>query len=394
MSEVHIIGGSAAGLFAGYLLARAGKTVRLFDTNNVLDTESRTLITTSRLAEVIGFCPDEAICNEIDQIQLFSARRFVTIPLKDPDLVVERSIIIRSLAKMAMGAGVTVHAGCKLLKMDMQREGVSLTFRDTHSGRVEKISSTTVIGADGAFSGVARLATGTSPATTPILQAIVKLPKQYQAKTTQVWFEPKNTPYFYWLIPQSQSRGAVGLIAETGQDLKRNLDRFLLRLNLDADEIQAARVPAYRHWIAPWRRISGADVYLVGDAAAQVKVTTVGGLVTGLRGAKAAANAILRRTEYAAEMALLRQELGLHLMIRSVLNKFETSDYDRLLELLNPKTIHLLGRHNRDRAAMILCKILIAQPKLVSFAAQKLTQFTRNLSSRFNAKRRPVLTDN
>ena len=84
----------------------------------------------------------------------------------------------------------------------------------------------------------------------------------------------------------------MGLIAEDGKSVRNQLARFLDRLGLKPVQIQSARIPSYNHVTRPWRRISGCDVYLVGDAAAQVKVTTVGGLVTGLRGAKAAAKAI------------------------------------------------------------------------------------------------------
>ena len=132
--------------------------------------------------------------------------------------------------------------------------------------------------------------------------------------------------------------------------------------------MQAARIPAYTHSIRPWSKISGSDIYLVGDAAAQVKVTTVGGLVTGLRGAKAAANAILQRGNYLKELRPLRRELSLHLLLRSVLNRFRSTDYDRLLGLLNEKTIHLLGRYNRDQAGRMICRILLAQPRLLRFA--------------------------
>jgi hypothetical protein len=93
-----------------------------------------------------------------------------------------------------------------------------------------------------------------------------------------------------------------------------------------------------------------------------------GGLVTGLRGAKIAANAILGRSNYFQEAAALRQELSLHLLIRKFLNRFDNTDYDRLLDLLNEKTIRLLGRYNRDRAASIICRVLLAQPRLLSFA--------------------------
>lgn len=61
-------------------------------------------------------------------------------------------------------------------------------------------------------------------------------------------------------------------------------------------------------------------------------------------------------------VVLLRRELSLHLLIRNVLNRFHGADYARLLDLLNPKTIELLGRYNRDHAAKMLCRIL-AQPR-------------------------------
>ena len=38
-------------------------------------------------------------------------------------------------------------------------------------------------------------------------------------------------------------------------------------------EWQGAQIPVYRKWIPVKRRVGNGDVYLVGDAAAQVKVT-------------------------------------------------------------------------------------------------------------------------
>ena len=368
-ADVDVIGGSAAGLFAAYLLAREGKQVRLFDANDVLHTESRTLITTSRLAEVLGFLPREAICNEINRIDLFSPGRSVTIPMKQPDLVVERSAVVRLLARKALDAGVEIRGGCKFLNMEPGNGSATLTIRDVHHDCVEQFKAKTIIGADGTFSRVGKIATGNGHETTPILQAIVKLPDTIHCNTTQVWFEPDDTPYFYWLIPESRERAAVGFITEEGKSARIKLERFLRRQRLEILEMQAARIPAYTHSIRPLRRVFGAQIYLIGDAAAQVKVTTVGGLVTGLRGAKAAAYAILRRTDYLKELRPLRRELSLHLILRSVLNRFRSTDYDRLLALLNQKTIHLLGLYNRDHAASMICRILLAQPRLLRFAS-------------------------
>ena len=368
MVEVDIIGGSAAGLFAGYLLAREGKRVRLFDANDVLNAESRTLITTSRLTEVLGFFPQEAVINQIDQIELYSPGRSVTIPMKEPDLVVERAAVVRLLARKALDAGVEIRGGCKLVNVEPGRAGVRFAIRDTHQERVEVFESKTLIGADGMSSRVAKGAGRNGHQTTPLLQAIVELPSAARRGTTQVWFEPEDTRYFYWSIPQSHKHAAVGFIAEDGKTATTKLKRFLARVGLKPVEIQSARIPTYRHFARPWRRTHGCDIYLVGDAAAQVKVTTVGGLVTGLRGGKAAANAILGRAGYRRELRSLQGELSLHLLIRSVLNRFQSADYDRLLDLLNEKMVELLGVHNRDHAASMLWRILLAQPRLLGLA--------------------------
>ncbi|MBI2531002.1 MAG: FAD-dependent monooxygenase [Deltaproteobacteria bacterium] len=131
-SEVLIVGGSAAGLFAAYLLAREGKRVRLFDANDVQHTASRTLITTSRLTDVLGFVPQEAIVNEINEIEIFSRQRSVTIPMRQADLVVERAAIVRLLAQKALQAGVEICGGCKFLNLDPGGGGVTVTIHDTH----------------------------------------------------------------------------------------------------------------------------------------------------------------------------------------------------------------------------------------------------------------------
>src|SRR3989337_1288265 len=117
VSEVDIIGGSAAGLFAAYLLAREGKRVRLFDANDVLNTDSRTLITTSRLTQALGFFPNEAVVNQIDRIDLYSPRRSGSIPMQEPDLVVERAAVVRLLPRQAVDAGAELTGGCKLIDM-------------------------------------------------------------------------------------------------------------------------------------------------------------------------------------------------------------------------------------------------------------------------------------
>ena len=163
--------------------------------------------------------------------------------------------------------------------------------------------------------------------TVPLMQAVVKLPKDCPTDTTRVWFIPDDTPYFYWMIPESAERAAVGVIGEHGRSTKISFDRFLEKKGFEPLEWQGARIPVYKRWVPVQRTIGNGEVYLVGDAAAQVKVSTVGGIVTGFRGARGVADSILRKAS--SELRTLRRELGTHWLIRRALHDFKQQDYSQ-----------------------------------------------------------------
>ncbi len=106
------------------------------------------------------------------------------------------------------------------------------------------------------------------------------------------------------------------------------------------------------------------DVYLVGDAAAQVKVSTVGGIVTGFRGALGVAESILRPGR-SAELTALRRELSTHWLIRRTLHHFQQKDYSQLVDLLDATTRASLGEINRDESTRLLWNVIRRQPQLV-----------------------------
>jgi flavin-dependent dehydrogenase len=102
----------------------------------------------------------------------------------------------------------------------------------------------------------------------------------------------------------------------------------------------------------------------VGDAAGQVKVSTVGGIVTGLRGALGVVQAILSGGA-SRELRTLRRELNLHLFLRRTLHDFQQSDYSRLVDLLNEPAKESLGAYSRDEAWKIVWRLCLSQPRLV-----------------------------
>jgi flavin-dependent dehydrogenase len=120
----------------------------------------------------------------------------------------------------------------------------------------------------------------------------------------------------------------------------------------------------YRRWIPVKRRIGNGEVYVVGDAAAQVKVSTVGGIVTGLRGALGVGQAILQDGR-SKELSTLRRELDAHWFIRRALHHFQQNDYSQLVDLLNDAARKSLGEINRDESIRLLWNVVRRQPRLV-----------------------------
>lgn len=301
----------------------------------------------------------------------------------------------------------------------------------------------------------------------------------FRASTCRVWFVPNRTRYFFWLIPESAEVAAVGLIDEDMAKAEELLRQFLDEKKLHPIEFQAALVPEYKGNLLRADRqgfllagminkakvkmfkkkgeISGAKkeicgekegileskqevfrskrfdlnfinkfinngpnngsgrLYAVGDAAAQVKMTTVGGVVAGLRGAKAVAAAILEeynrgrrlkktfsfcnRKEYGdcqedykdkgindhtryglrnldnykQAWRELYCELNLHYLARKLLNCFTHEDYARLLRKIDQdeELKRMLGRWTRDDLSRFLFKLLWKRPWLLSFALKK-----------------------
>src|SRR5262245_41990061 len=272
----------------------------------------RTLIVTEKISEVLGFVPEETILNEVKYVELFSKSRSRKVELARPDLIIERQKLLVLLARMAEKAGAKIFLGRRFLTFTSSISGVNVLFGDYSAGVEREAGADILSGADGVFSSVARAASHNGHFQTALLQARVRMAKQINRDTYRVWFDPGRTKYFYWLIPESDEMAAVGLIADDARQGGSSLKSLLLAQGLEPLDHQAALVP--RHRFQDSARVTEVShkVFLIGDAAAQVKVTTVGGVVTGLRGARAIAEAIINESNTGKEISQLRHELNLH----------------------------------------------------------------------------------
>ena len=369
--DVAIIGGSAAGFYTAYLLANQGARVRVFEAADSIDPAPRSLIVTEYFEDLLGSIGTKSVVHQIRHFELFTDGRAATITLEKPDLVIERKTLIKELARRAEACGAQILTGKRFLGLKPNGDRLNFTVSENGNNQAVKESAGTIVGADGTFSNVAKSMGLGAPDTLPLIQAVVDLPQDLSPDTTRVWFNPEKTPYFFWLIPHSATQGVLGLIGAKNCDTNKLIEGFLEKRGLRPKAFQEAPIPNYTRWRPNRRTIGGKDVYLVGDAAGHVKVSTVGGVVTGLRGALGTSEAILNGGS-SPELAALRRELERHRLIRKILNRFTQTEYSKLLDLLKPSTKRSLGLFTRDQTNRLLRRIIVGQPRLLLLALRTL----------------------
>ena len=103
-------------------------------------------------------------------------------------------------------------------------------------------------------------------------------------------------------------------------------------------------------------------------AAGQIKSSTGGGIVQGLKAAQALTECVLNGKDYDKEWRkALSKDLWMHLKIRKYLDRFDDSDYDRLVSMLNPEVRSILENYSRDNPSRFAVKLLLKQPRFLYF---------------------------
>ncbi|HET6361458.1 MAG TPA: NAD(P)/FAD-dependent oxidoreductase [Gemmatimonadota bacterium] len=359
--DVIVVGASCAGLAAARTLGREGLRTLVLDSRNDFATPKRTWIVTQKLTDVLGCDVRSSVIHETSIMELCANGSQRRIQLERPDLVVERGALRRILACEVEQAGVEIRLGGRVHEVGLESGHVTVAIRN---GAVTRLTTRHLIGADGSRSVVAEAFDARPQRTVPIVQARVALEDRYDPNVTRVWFDRDRTRFFYWLIPESPATAVIGMIAERSADARQLLDGFLREHRYRAKEYQGAMIPLHQpRRLVEWRSGRG-RVLLVGDAAGHVKVTTVGGVVSGIWGAQAAARALVTGSPYGQELRALHRELYLHDLIRWVMDRFNGRHYDLLLRLMNQELDLLLSTNDRDSMASKTWSLLRAQPRL------------------------------
>lgn len=359
--DVIVVGASCAGLAAARSLGEEGLRTLVLDSRHDYGTPERTWIVTQKLTDVVGCDVGPSVVHRTGVMELLANGTRRRVELERPDLVVERGALRRILAREVERAGVEVRLGGRVHDI---RVGTGYLSVGVRNGSSASLTARHLVGADGSRSVVAEAFGARPQRTVPIVQARVRLGDRYDPDVTRVWFDRERTRFFYWLIPESSTTGVLGLIAEHPSNARQLLESFMNEHGYRSEEYQGAMIPLHQpRRPIEWKAGDG-RVLLVGDAAAHVKVTTVGGVVSGIWGARAAARALAAGTPYRRELRALHRELYLHDAVRWVMDRFHGRHYDLMLRLLNHELDLILSTNDRDSMAAKGWSLLRAQPRL------------------------------
>ncbi len=348
---IAIIGGGPAGCYAGFCLAKKGKEVTIIEEHKRIGIPVQcTGIVTSSLNDTVK-TKKEFVMNKIKRARIFSKRGFVELRLKNPNLILDRQKFDSHLAEMAKNEGAKIMLDSKFIGNDQNRVYTNKGVIDAES----------IIGADGPLSMVAKANSmfGQRKFWHGI-QARVKI-----RNDNAVEFYP-NTGTIAWVVPENRETARIGLMAP--MNANKAFQRFLKKKAGKSKvlEYQSGLVPVYN----PKQQTQKGNAFLVGDAAGQVKATTGGGIIQGLKAAECLASCIAKGMDYEKEWHMaIGRDLWIHLKMRELMDRFRERDWSRLVGIFRKKKSRkILEDFDRDYPSRFILRLLLKEPSLLLFA--------------------------
>lgn len=159
---------------------------------------------------------------------------------------------------------------------------------------------------------------------------------------------------FAWVVPEDEHIARIGVI---GTNVARAYKTLLRGSKIVED--QSGIVPLYN----PKQRLRKKNVFLIGDAATQVKATTYGGIIYGLvAGTYLAENPETYEKRFNEKLG---KDLWISLKMRQALNTMTTEQCDELVRIFNNEsTKAIIEKHDRDFPSKFVLQLLMKETKL------------------------------
>ena len=382
--DVLVVGGGPAGSTAAFRLAERGHSVQVVEEHPRIGQPVQCAgLVSQRVLDLAG--STSFVRTAVRGATVFGPS-LGSVAFKAPEpraFVIDRAGLDVYLSERAARAGAVVRTALRFDGVVGRANGRTTVRLTGADGSVLEIAARLVIGADGVSSAVARAFRLRRPV--EILPAYeAEFPKSPgDVDQVEVYLGRRFAPgLFGWWIPDGRGGARVGIACDAdgtsarvyfGHLLDYLQRRFGERL-VNPSAVLVSGIP-----IGNVPKTHGAGVMLVGDAAAQVKPLSGGGIFTGMRCAEilaGVADAALRRNDLseaalAAYDRLWRAELGEEfrkaLYLRRILTRLNDADLDGIVAALQgaelTSTIVVFG--DIDFPTHVAGQLLRQSPSLV-----------------------------
>jgi len=195
---------------------------------------------------------------------------------------IDRVGLDRVLAGVAEDAGADVRDGHTVTGVEERPDRVAVTVKGPDG--TETVEARMVVGADGPRSRVRR-ALGL-PDPDELLHGVLGFDPEPDARDF-VDVHLTIPRFFAWRIPRGEAGVEYGLAAAPGEDVPARFDALVSDYGAEVDRRCSGAIP-----IGPPDRVTSRRGLLLGDAAAQTKPFTGGGILYGMTAADCAARTV------------------------------------------------------------------------------------------------------
>ncbi len=357
---ISIIGGGPAGSYLAFLLSKQGKEVSLFEEHETIGNPVQCTGIVTHSIEKFFRLKKEVIAKRLDKVVVVSKNRRISVNVDE--IVMWRNKFDQFVAEMAEKEGAKIFLGHKFMGIYGKN---TIKIKDRKSDKIKEIKTEIIVGADGPYSAVAKAAGMNSDSSNYIgMQAKVRL--KMDTSSFETYFGSDFPNFFGWCVPESEDTARIGIGCV--ENAQHYFYKFLESRTGKKGVIcwESGLIPIYN----PKKILQKGNVFLIGDAATQVKATTGGGIIPSLKAANSLCNSIINKKNYNKEFKKNSgKELLMHLRIRKILNKFSDNDYNALLNLMSQEKIRkILKKYDRDTPIPLVTNLLLKEPRFLLFA--------------------------
>ena len=348
---ISVIGAGPAGSF----YASKANDAHLFEEHKIVGRPvACTGILTDSVKSIIDI-PEDIVVSRIKRFKIVAPnKKALYVDLKKENMVLDRHGFDNHLFQKAVDNNARIHLGERFIGYKQKDKKYYVkTNKKTYETEM-------IVGSDGPKSQVAKSA-GIYGNRQFIWgwQARCKFP-ELEEGTTEIRL---NLGEFSWIVPEDNKIARVGVIGVKNKKLLNDYKKILGVSKILQD--QSGLIPLYN----PKQKLRKDNIFLIGDAATQVKATTYGGIIYGLlAGSYLAEN---KETYVKRFNEKLGKDLWISLKMREFMNHMTEQQANELIDIFQKQNNNkILSEHDRDFPSKFIVQLLMKEAKLWKLGIQ------------------------